>query len=502
MTSANRMQLTFVRETTPGVVPDTPRMRKVRITGESLAFAPVFVESDEISDDRMTPDPIKTLQQSQGGVNFETSFPDDNSFISEVFRSAFFNSWVNTPQFFNDGVADSVITDAGTTTDTFAVAAGGAAVAEGLLVRATGFTNTSNNQIFRAVAGSGTTIVGVGLNLTAEVAPPATAKLKVIGFQGAAGDITALVDGLGSTDLDFTTLGLRPTMWLKVGGTLDSSQFAFLVTAGAKARRAGWGRIVAISANKITMDNLPAGNKSGVGAWTTDAGAGKTIKVFFGDQIKNGVTRSTMALERGFLGQAVPGYILNLGMQINTLTQDITSQDKIKGVATFTGLDGSASTTTLDPSPDPVTKGQVMAANANVGRLGVNGSQLVGPNWAKSFSWQINNNLRVIDSADSDAPVDINEGECEVTGSMNTIFGSLTEVQAFYAGTPRPINARIAKNGQALIYQIPRATYRGGGNPAASGKNTDVMASFDWKSSRDADTSAQIIADRLEYFEE
>lgn len=494
MTSANRLQLSLARETTPGTTPDTPRMRKMRITGESLQFAPTYVDSEEIRDDRMMGDPIKTMQASSGGINFEVSYPDDGSPLSEVIRSAFENVWTNTPTFFNDGVADSIVTDAGTTTDTYAVVSGGDAVKAGHLVRATGFTNSANNQIFRAASSSGTTIVGASLGLTAETAPPATAKLKVIGFQGAAADLTALADGLGSTLLDFTTLGLAVGQWIKIGGTLDASTFAFLVTAGTVARSKAWARISAIAAGKLTLDNLPTG-------WTTDVGTGKTIKVFFGDQIKNGVTPTSLTIERGFLGQAVPSYIVNTGMQVGTFTTEMTSGDKLKGSATFTGLDGGISSTPLDASPDAVTTGLILAANANVGRLGVNGAQLIGPNWAKAFTIQIENNLRTLDAVDSDAPVAINDGECTVTGKMTTYFGSMTEVQAFYDGTVRPINARVTKNGQALIYQVPRATYRGGGNPQVSAKNTDVMADFDYQASQDTATNAHVLLDRFEYFE-
>jgi hypothetical protein len=492
--SSNRLQLCVVREDVLGVTPDTPRMRKMRITGEGLVYSPTYVDSEEIRDDRMLGDPIEVMKAASGPVNFETSYPEDGTPLSEIFRSALFNPWVNTPQFFNDGTADSVITDAGTTADTYAVVSGGAAVVAGHLVKASGFGNAANNQVFPAVAGSATTVKGASLSLTAETAPPGTAKLKVVGFQGASGDISALADGLASTTLDFTTLGLTVGRWLKIGGTLDASQFAFLVTAGAKARKGAWGRIIAISAHKITMDNLPAG-------WTTDTGTGKTIRVWFGDTIKNGTTFTSLTIERGFLGQNVPSYIRGRGLAVNTLTQEITSGDKIKGVATFTGMGGDADTVPLDASPDPVTTNPVMAANQNVGRLGVNGQALASPNWCKAFTMQIDNNLTALDAVDSDSPVDLDAGENKVTGKVTTYFGSLDEVNAFYNGTPRSINARIDKNGQALIYQIPRAIYRDGGNPNASAKNTQVMADFGWQASVDPLTNAQIIVDRLPYFE-
>lgn len=487
MTSANRTQVALVRETTAGTTPTTPRMRTMRITGESLAFSPNYVDSDELRSDRMLGDPIKNMQASTGGVNFELSYPDDLSPLSELIRSGMYNTWTNTPTFYNDGTADSVVTDAGTTSNTYVVASGGASVVAGHLVRATGFTNSANNQIFKATSSSATTVVGSGLSLSAETAPPATAKLKVVGFQGASGDITATSTGLGSTLLDFTTLGLAVGQWIKIGGTAAGDKFA---TSACN----DWVRITAIAAGALTCDNLPS-------TWTTDSGTSKTVKVWFGDQIKNGTTQTSLTIERGFLGQTTPTYIVNTGMVVGTLTHTIASKAKIVGSASFTGMGGSESTTPLDASPDAATTGLVMAANANVGRLGVNGSQLVGPNWSKEISFTIENNLRTIESVDATAPVAVREGECKVSGKMSTYFGSDTELAAFYNGTARAINARVAKNSQAVIYQVPRATYRGGGNPSASAKNTDVMADFEFQASYDTTTAAHIIMDRLEYYE-
>lgn len=487
MSTANRVQVLTVRESVPGTTPTTPRMRTVRLTGESLSFTPDYVDSDELRSDRMLGDPIKVMQASTGGVNFEVSYPEDNSPLSEFYRSAFFNPWVNTPTFDNDVTADSVVTDAGTVANTYAVVSGGTAVVVGHLVRATGFTNAANNQIFRAASSTGTTIVGTALSLTAETAPPAGAKLKVVGFQGASADITATATGLGSTALNFTTLGLVVGQWIKIGGTAAGDQFATAV-------RNDWMRITAITATALTLDNRPSG-------WTTDAGTGKTIKVWFGDQIRNGTTATALSLEKGFLDQTTPTYIINTGMQVNTLGHTITSRQNITGSAAFLGMGGSQSTTALDASPDVATTGQVMAANANVGRLAENGSTLTDPNWSREISFQINNNLRTLEAVDQASPVQIAPGECTVTGQCTTYFGSNVLLAKLYAGTATAINARVAKNSQALIYQFPRVTFRSG-VPAATGKNTDVVLQSDFVAAADTTlTNCSILCDRLPYFE-
>lgn len=492
MASANRTRVALVRESTIGVTPGSPRMRTMRITKEALNFAPTYINSDELRSDRMLGDPIKVMQASTGSVDFELSYPNDNSPLSELYRSALFNPWVNTPTFDNDGTADSVITDAGTVANTYAVVSGGAAVVASHLVRATGFAQSANNQIFKAASSTSGTIVGTALSLVAETSPAAAAKLKVVGFQGASGDITATSSGLASTALDFTTLGLVPGKWLKVGGTAAGDKFA-------TAANNDWVRLIAVAAHALTFDNLP--QVGGSVTWAVDAGASKTIKVWFGDHIFNGTTRTSVTIEKGFLGQSVPTYIVNIGMVVETLVHTITSKQKITGTCSFIGMGGGQSTA-QQGVPDVATVGQVMAANANVGRLSENGSQLTSPNWATDLNFSIANNNRTNESVDSPSPVDVVDGECTVTGTVNTYFGSNVILAKFYNGVQTSINCRVAKNSQALIYQFPRVTLDTGGNPVASGKNTDVMASFGFTASIDtALLNVTAWLDRVEYFE-
>lgn len=489
MGTANRVQLSLCRETTIGTTPNTPRMRAVRLTKENLSFTPNYILSDELRSDRNNADPIKVMQASEGSIDFELSYPDDNSPLSEIFRSAFFNPWVNTPTFFNDGTADSVVTDAGTVANTYAVVSGGASVVLGHLVRATGFTNAANNKAtpFRVASSTATTIVGTTLALTAETVPPAAAKLKVVGFMGAAGDITAAAGGLASTALNFTTLGLVPGMWLKIDSTTTINGFA-------TAANNDWIRISGtITATSIPCDNLPAG-------WGVDAGAAKTIAVYFGDQIRNGVTTSSVSLEKGFMDLVTPVYIVNTGMVVDTLSLNLSSRNKITGTATFKGMGGSQSTTTLDAVLDAATTGAVMAGNANVGRVGEAGAQQTSPSWAKDLTIQIANNLRTIEALDATSPVGINPGDCDVTGGFDVYFGDNVLLAKLYAGTASSINARVVKNSQALVFSIPRETLQSG-VPAAAGKNTDVMLSSQWAASVDtALTSAQILLDRIEFY--
>lgn len=488
MSDSNRVQTAFVRESTRGTTPGTPRMRKVRFTGENLQFRPDFVQSDEIRDDRMNSDPIKVGESNSGTITCELSYPYPESFLSEAIACGMQNDWVETPTRDNDGTADSVITDVANSGSAVTVVTGPAYVA-GHLVRHTGFTAAANNGIFKVTTGGATSYACADATFTDEAAPPAAARSKVVGFVGGSGDITATATGLGSSSLDFETLGLAVGQWIKIGGDATGDKFG---TAALN----GWARITAIDTNALTLDNRPTG-------WTTDSGSGKTIKVWFGDYIRNGVSDFGMTLERGFLDQDTPTYVAQRGMTVDRMTFGIERKRPATVSFDFIGMGGSESTTPLDASPDEAPSNAdypIMAGSANVGRLAESGSAISGKNYVQSVQIALSNNLRAIEAVDSVAPVDIGSGECAVEVSATTYFGSDTLYAKLLAGTATNINTRLDKGTQALIFTEPRLTAMEG-NPAASGKNQDVTLPLRLMASKDPLTAVQFQLDRLEYFE-
>lgn len=488
MADANRTQLTRVTEVTIGTTPNTPRMRTVRFAGEDFAYEPGFEDSEEIRADRMNADPIKVSEQVGGSLNFELSYPVDASPMSEDIASAMQSPWSNTAQRDNDGTADSVIT-AVATTNTEVTHLTGTAFVASQLVRFTGFGVAGNNGVFKCTTGGATTSRYVGSGITDETAPAAAARMKVVGFQGASGDITATASGLGATTLDFTTLGLSVGQWIKIGGSAAGDKFA---TAALN----GWARITAIAASALTLDNRPTG-------WTTDAGSGKTIKVWIGDTIKNGTTRLAGTFERGFLDQTVPTYIVQKGMEVDQFSLQIQSKRKVTGSIAYMGLSGAESTTTLDASPDAapsIASYPILAAGANVARLAEGGSALGAPNYVRSLSFSIRNNLRGIEDVGSVSDVDHGVGSCDVEVNAETYFGSDALLAKLFGNTATSMAAILTKNSQAMIWTFPRLTPRAG-RPNAPAKNRDVLLPLRLTASLDSTTNAHVMAQRVEYYE-
>lgn len=485
MTDSNSERVSWIKETTLGTTPASPRFRIARITGESLAYAPIFFTPAEMRADRMTTDPTKVNEKNDGGVNMELHYPVSTCELSSAFESACLSTWVNTPERDNDGTADSVITDIGTVANT-ATFTTGASFVIGHLIQTSGFTAAANNTVVRVTTGGATSCVATGSGWTAEAAPPATARIKVVGAEGASGDITATASGLACTALNFVNMGIVAGMWIKVGGTAAGTKFA-------TSANNDWIRATAVTATAITADNLPVG-------WGVDAGAAKTIRLFFGDYIRNGTTIIGLSIERAATGQAVPTYIIQKGMCIDQLSFDATSEASITMQASFMGMTGAQGTSAYGTTYAAVTNSDVLNASANVGRIAVGGSSVGSPNWVKSIKFQVSNNLRMYNAVGNVGAVNIGKGEVGVTGTLETYFGNNSLLTTLFAGTPTNINMRSVANSQAVVFTLPRVTFTGG-SPNAGGKNQDVVLPLTFESSMDPTTNCEIQFDRIEYFE-
>ena len=194
MTDSNRVRVATTRESALGTAAST-RFRTTRITAESLKYVPRLFTPGEIRADRMSADPTKVNEENSGALNFEWSYPTDNSSLSDIIQSAFFSSWNNAPFRDNDGTAASAITSVTVTTNVVVVTSG-TSFAIGHLVRTTGFGLAANNGINRVTTGGSTSFTCSGATYATEASPAATARAKVVGFQGAAADITATATGL------------------------------------------------------------------------------------------------------------------------------------------------------------------------------------------------------------------------------------------------------------------------------------------------------------------
>jgi hypothetical protein len=472
LSDSNRTQIAITDETTYGTTPSNPPWKRIRVTGSGLTAGPVTVESKELRSDRMVGDLILVGKDAGGSLPGELSYGSLDDLLPYQFMSA----WVRTPVRDNNGTADSEITDVTVTTGVYTILTTGSgntdfhfgAYAIGQLVRASGFTNSANNVLARVSAATATSVT-LGNVSVAEPAPAAAAKLKVVGFRGAAGDITATATGLGSTALNFTTLGLAVGQWIKVGGSVIGEQFGTAVLNT-------WLRITAIAATALTCDGgvlstMPAG-------WTTDTGAAKTITVWIGDYIRNGTTSDSMSVEEQYQDLVVPEYTYYDGVTADELTLGIKAREVVTWGMTLVAQDVVNQTSRIAGSTDiAAPTNDVLNASGNVGTIAEAATSLTGSVAVTSADITWSNSKRRRNGISSYVNQSDASGTARCKVKMSMYYGNNTIRTKILAGTAssfqtRFVDSTAANNQRAIILDLPRIKYNSG-NPNVPGIDTD-----------------------------
>jgi len=168
----------------------------------------------------------------------------------------------------------------------YTVASGGA-LPVGTLVVVRGAAIAGNNGLKVVESGSGATSIKVEGDIVAETSVPDHCTVEVAGFQGASGDLEIDANGdLISTALDFTTLDLLAGQCIGIGG--DGSTYNF-----ATAANRGLAEIETIAASKLTLGHKDT-------TFVEDDGAGKTVRIWFGQFVRDVDTDDSEFLERSF----------------------------------------------------------------------------------------------------------------------------------------------------------------------------------------------------------
>lgn len=461
--STNRVKLGKVRETTFGTTPATPAFTNVRETSSALAVNPQTVPTNEIRADRQVTDVILVGYQSGGQIGGELSFQTMDADLEEALQG----TWSSNP-LITVVTIDTEISDITTTTATV-VTPLGTPFKAGHLALTTGFTTAANNNIVSRVASStATSIVFPAASFAAEgAAIPVGAAIRVVGFQGASGDLVATVtggNGLTSTALDFTTLGIVAGQWLKIGGTAVGNQFATAVDND-------WCRVSAVAAQRLSFDRVPA-------SWAADAGTSKTVQVFMGDFLTNASTKRSNTFERQYLDHSPVTYEYIRGCTLDQFAVDVSAQKVVTCAKTYVGSDGVVQTTRFASATDvSASTNDVLNSAANVGRVGFDGSLVTGPNYVTSAKWNYNNNIRRQIAVGTLGAVGTGNGEFGVTGTLSTYFGDKTMLDKIIGNTLTSYDIRIGRtdtNNETLVFDFPSIKLASG-SPAVQGKNQDVM---------------------------
>lgn len=448
LATTNRTRTGVVKEVTPGTTPATPAWQTLRQTSNSLVGAPKTVQSEELISDRQIGDLILVGKDIGGDIAFEYSVGSHDSLI----ECAMFSLWNYSNERTNTPNAAGITAVAATTyTVASPTALQPGTWQQGDVVYAQGFTNAANNKVFVAgAASSGTSIVHTGG--TVEGAPPATARLKKIGVQAlTAADVQATTVGgnaLTSTTLNWINFGFVVGMWVKIGTALAADATSF-----ATAANNGFARVSAVTATRLSLDIVPAG-------FATDTAAGKTVRVYMGDYIRNGVTGVPLSIENAYLDNGEFQYFK--GMYAAQLQFQLEPQAIVKGAVSLLGMDSVvAGVTRFAGSTDfvpPSGVTDILNSSSNIGRLAENGAPITaGPNYVLQASIQIANNLRAQPAVGSLGAIGVGAGRCEVTGTLNTYFGDSTILAKALAATGTSFDCVVKDAaGNAVLIDLPR----------------------------------------------
>lgn len=475
--STNRVKISKVRETTFGTTPATPAFKTRRVTSHGMSINPQTVVSQEIRSDRQVTDLILVAMQSGGPSAGEAALQVMDDDLEEALQG----TWANNPTI-TVATLDTEISDVGTAVITV-VTALGSAFKTGMLALMSGFTTAANNRVARVTSSTATSITFPAATFVAEgAAIPVGAQIRAIGFAGASADLVATSTGMTSTLLDFTTLGLAVGQWICLAGFATAADNDFV-------------RISAIAAHSMTFDRRPTG-------WAADSGAGVVVSAYMGDVLTNGSTKRSSTFERQYLDHAAPTYEYLTGQTLDKLTLAINSGAVVTYTEDWMGATGSVSSSRIAGATDTAAPtNDVLNAASNVGRIGFDGSLIVGPNFVQAATIDFTNNLRRQMAVGSLAAVGIGNGEFTVTGTLNTYFGDKTELDKVIANTLTSFDVRIGRtdtNNESYLFDFPSIKLSSGA-PTVSGKNADVMLNAGWTAIRDATLGWTCLVQRFWY---
>ena len=497
MSNTNRVAIRATVEATFGVVPASPEMRDLCITGApSLAFTPDTTTSEKIRSDRQIDDLILVGGEAAGDINSELAF-NVHDFLLE---GAFFNSFQDRNSRVNDEVTTEITTVTGTE---FTVLSGNVPVVDDI-IRGEGFNEAGNNA-FHVIDGSPSATAFTSASAVAETTPPNQARITTVGRRGTASDLDLTISGStgGLTSsgslLDFTTLSLKAGDWVCLDGF-----------PGTPANEGFYRISITPTADDLTFDIVPVGS-------VTEAPTG-VVDVYMGERLVNGITFQSYSLEEVFEDHSPVTFQYFRGMTVDGMVLTAPSQSIVTMVFTFSGKDAFYSdqnnpASVPDELPAVAGDGRVDAAttitllpvsvlnsSSNVARISRGGVPITGANFVLEASIEIANNLRQLNAVGFLGAVDIGDGEFGVTGSLNTYFDDSSLARDVVSNAETSFDMRFEDSaGHAIVIDAPRIKFSEGA-PEVPSKNEDVTIALSYQAIRQATFNHTLLWQRFTGF--
>ena len=340
----------------------------------------------------------------------------------------------------------------------FTIPAGGVAYTAGTILAASGATLPPVNG--RKVVGAGST--GTLVAVTGLAASTGQSiELTRIGRLFAAGDAKiSLANGLPaltSDAFDLTVLGFIVGEWVYIGGDTVGSQFA-------NSANNGFARIINITSNAITFDKTSH-------TMVADAGAGKSIELYFGNVLKNEkadlARRRVYALRRRLgkpddtSNQTQSEVVFGAVAQMAKIS--IPEEDKLTVMYTYMASDWQAFDndalivgTIVEPQEADAynsTGDAVRARMAVYNPADAFPQPLIGI--FTDFDLTFDNNTKQNKAVTRFAGAGITAGQFAVSGSFNAYFSSIQAVNAVKNNSDVTFDLIEVKANKAMVIDFP-----------------------------------------------
>ena len=326
------------------------------------------------------------------------------------------------------------------------------------LVLAQGFGLSANNGVKVATSITSGAVNAAGLS--AEAAPPAAARVHLVGAQYPASDLSLTLNGelvrLNTAAGDFS-VGFIPGEWLFIGGDAVGTQFD---------DNLGFARISVIDPDGLYLefDKVTWANP------VAEAGTGKTIRLFYGTVIRNEsdpalIRRGTLQLERT-LGSDADGVMSEyvIGAVPNEFTLNIPQEEKVTVDLSFIGCDAEHRSGAEGLKAGDRPSLEVMDAintSSDFSRIKLSVVDPTTSNPAPLFAFAtdltltINNNASANKAVGHLGAIDITAGTFEVGGSVTAYFANIESVRAVRNNADITLDAIVVKDNQGMLFDIP-----------------------------------------------
>lgn len=332
------------------------------------------------------------------------------------------------------------------------------------LIKGRGFSNSANNSLHLVTAITANVSVEVADgSLVAEASPPSGASIKVVGVQGAVGDIDVDTSGsfaaITSTVLNFTTLGLVPGQWIFLGGDSASHKFSTPANNGFK-------RIRSVAANRVVIDKS-------FEPMVTEGNSTSTVRIFFGDVLKNEtgslIKRSSYQVERtlGASDDALPNSLQSevlIGAVPNEFTLNVPSAELATVDLNFIATDNVQRSSATGPKQTSVKTFRAAAeynTTSDIGRIRLAAVSDTDEAPTALFAYvteasiTINNNVSPNKAIGTLGAFDVTAGMFQVGGSLTAYFANIASTQAVRNNTNVTLDISFVKDNTAMVWDLP-----------------------------------------------